>query len=198
MQTTVTSTALLQGLRRDNDSAAWHQFVFRYEPMLIAFARRSGLPEEDARDVAQEALMAFVEAFRAGKYQPELGRMRSWLQGIAFNKIREARRRLAKQDVQVADSGSGTAFLDRIPDDASLKDIFDQEWEQAVYQQCLEEVKHQVGQGTFDAFRLYAIDDWDPQKVADHLGISRNAVYISKNRVLARLRKLQSQIAEIF
>lgn len=198
MLTTVTSTALLKDLRRDDDSGAWHQFVARYEPMLIAFARRSGLREEDARDAAQETMMVFVQAFRAGKYRPELGRVRSWLQGIAFNKIREARRRLAKREVQITNSGSSTDFLNRVEDDTSLKDIFDQEWEQAVYQQCLVEVRRQVGEGTYEAFRLYALEDWDPQKVADHLGISRNAVYVSKNRVLARLRNLQTQMAEIF
>jgi RNA polymerase sigma-70 factor (ECF subfamily) len=196
--TTVNSLVILQGIRQPDNSRAWGQFSERYEPMLLAFARRAGFREEDARDIVQETLLVFVEAFRAGKYDRDKGRLRSWLQGIAFNKIREARRRLARREVQVADGTEGTGFMHRVPDDQELTDIFDQEWERSVLAECLRQVRQQVEPHTFEAFELYALQGWSVQKVAEHLGINPDAVYVSKSRVLTRLREAQQEIAEIW
>lgn len=198
MLTTATSTSLLEGLRREGDERAWREFCSRYEPVLLALARRAGFREQDARDVVQETLIAFLEGFRAGRYERERSRLRSWLKGIVVNKIRETRRRLAKPEIQVADKTDATAFMDAVPDDYELTDVFDEEWEQQVLTECLREVRNQVDAPTFQAFELYAIENWPPEKVAKHLGISRNAVYISKSRVLSRLRDLQKEVSEIW
>ena len=126
MLTTATSTALLEALRDLNDDRAWRQFCGRYEPALIAFARRTGLQEQDARDVVQDTLMAFLESFRDGRYDRQRGRLRSWIKGIAVNKTRETRRRLSRPEVQVADKTDATGFMDQVPDEAELTDVFDQ------------------------------------------------------------------------
>ena len=39
---------------------------------------------------------------------------------------------------------------------------------------------------------------WPAEKVAEGLGMSRNAVHISKTRVLSHLRKLRPRIAEVW
>jgi len=38
--------------------------------------------------------------------------------------------------------------------------------------------------------------DWPAEKVAEHLGVTRNVVYISKNRVLTRMRQAFQDISE--
>ncbi len=198
MLTTVASTVLLQALHHEGNQEAWRQFCARYEPMLLGFARRSGLREQDARDVVQSTLLSFVEGLRDGRYDPERGRLRSWLQGVAFNKIREARRQLARREVQVADGTGSTAFMNRIPDDRELTDIFEEEWERGIMADCLREVRRQVRDKTFEAFRLYVMQNWPAQKVAEHLGISRDVVYSNKQRVSSRLRKLARELADIW
>lgn len=198
MLTTATSTSLLEGLRRTGDDQAWRQFCMRYEPALLSMVRRAGLREADARDVVQETLLAFLESFRGGRYNRDRGRLRSWLKGILLNKIKEARRRLARQEVQVADKTDATRFMNGISDEQELTDVFEEEWERQVIAECLREVRRQVDAPTFQAFELYAMENWPPEKVAKHLGISRNAVYISKSRVLTRLRGLQKEMPEIW
>jgi hypothetical protein len=42
---------------------------------------------------------------------------------------------------------------------------------------------------TWESFRLYVLEGRPAADVAASLGISRNAVYLSSNRVLARLRR---------
>ncbi|MFH1417652.1 MAG: sigma-70 family RNA polymerase sigma factor [Planctomycetota bacterium] len=198
MFTTISSTVLVQGLHEPNNEPAWRQFSARYETMLFAFACRAGLRDADARDVVQETLVAFLEDFRQGKFDRQKGRLRSWLQGIAFNRIKRARHRLAKREVQVAESTSATGFMNRVPDDHELTDIFDAEWRRAVAAECMQEARRESDAKTFRAFELYALKARPAEEVAEHLGMSRNAVYISKTRVLSRLRELGPKIAEVW
>lgn len=198
MITTDTSTTLLEALARETDDGAWERFCARYEPMILAFIGRTGLQENDARDAAQETMMTFLTAYREGKYDRTKGRLRSWLQGIAFRKAKEANRRLAKREVQLAEQTGMTSPLDQIPGDDQLERWMDEAWEQAIVAECLTEVQKHVEETTFEAFRLYAIEDWSADRVAEKLGITKNAVYISKNRVLSRLRQVRQEISQIW
>jgi RNA polymerase sigma-70 factor (ECF subfamily) len=196
MRFAVTSTRLLEALRERGNEGAWRDFCARYEPMLLAFARTAGLHEPDAQDVVQDVLLAFVEAYWAGKYDPARGRLRSWLKGIGVNKVRAMRRRGARREMQVSEGTDGTGFLTRIPDEAELTAEFENAWQQAVLADCLRAVQEQVEPRTFAAFRLYALEDWPPARVAAQLGMAPDEVYVCKSRVLAHLRKLHECLAE--
>ncbi len=192
---TQTHTSLLIGLRDRNNDAVWSEFFARYHPLLVAFARRLGLSEQDAEDAAQETLMAFVSAYREGGYDRDKGRLRTWLFGIASHKARDVQRRRGRALVVGDDSGT-TGFLDRIPDDEHASRIWDAEWQQAIVRKCLEEVRGQVQAKTFQAFELFALKGWPAERVGEHLGMTENAVWIAKNRVLSRLRELQKYMEE--
>lgn len=192
--TSVSSAELLVAIRQEGDSAAWARFCARYEPVLLAVARRSGLQESDARDVVQESLIAFLDSFRDGRYDGDRGRLQSWLAGIALNKIREFHRRPAARETQTLGIAGVTTFLHRVPDDAEVMDIFEEEWQRAVMTECLKTVRAEVDEQTFRAFELYGIQGLPAARVAEDLGMSRNAVYIAKNRVLARCRALRKEM----
>jgi len=192
---TTASTALLEGLARGLDDA-WRRICERYEPVLLRVARRHGLREEEARDVVQETMTAFLQAFRAHQYDRQRGRLRSWVQGIATNRIRESWRRVPRREVQIADGGSVTPFLNRIPDDRELADVFEQEWERGILAECLRRVRAEVEPKTLEAFELYVRQEWPAERVAGHLGITRETVYVHKSRVLARMRELKEELTE--
>ena len=84
---TMTSTSLLEGLGERDNRTIWHQFVERYRPMIAGYAQRMGLGSEDAEDAAQATLIAFCEAYQAGRYQREQGRLRSWLFGVRVQRF---------------------------------------------------------------------------------------------------------------
>ncbi len=89
-----TSTTLLNSLvEAPANQAAWRTFCERYGPAVFRFARRRGLSESDADEVLSETLMAAFEAHRQKRYDRSRGRFRTWLFGIANNKVRETRRR---------------------------------------------------------------------------------------------------------
>ncbi len=193
----MTSAVILRGLQDRDSDGAWRAFCERYELMLLNLVRRAGIRDQDAFDVVQETLAAFVSSFREGKYDEARGRLRAWLKGIAINKIREARRRLGRQERQVADNPGSTAFMDRVPDDDNeLENAFEEEWEQAVLAAGIRQVRTEVESQTFVAFKRYAIDGQTADAVAEELGISRDAVYVCKSRVLSRLQHWRTAFRE--
>ena len=76
--------------------------------------------------------------------------------------------------------------------------VWEAEWRKAVIRQCMEEVRHQVEAKTMCAFELFALRGWPVDKVAEHLGMSPNAVILAKRRVLSRMRELQHQLEEVW
>ena len=195
---TVTSTSLLEGLHDRDNRTIWHNFVERYRPMIAGYAHRMGLGSEDAEDAAQATLIAFCEAYQAGRYEREQGRLRSWLFGIARNQIRNLMKKRRRREVQVAGDSQATDFFARIEDDDELERLWDQQWRDAVLKQCLEEVRKEVDVRSLEAFDLFARQGWSAQKVADHLNMSANAVFLVKHRILKRIREVMPRMEEIW
>jgi len=196
---TVTNSSLLDGLRDPANRTVWQGFVERYRPMIERFAIRRGMNETDAQDTAQQTLIAFCTAYQQGKYERELGRLRFWLFGIARNQIRNARKRGRHREMQAVDETSGTGLMDRIPDDdADMERHWDEEWRGAVLRQCLDEVRREFDARSIDAFELFAWRGQPAQQVAERLGMTPNAVFIVKHRIMKRIKELLPKMEEIW
>lgn len=192
---TATSSSLLEGLRDHRNEARWQQYVDRYRPLIVSFARRRGLAAEDAEDFSQTVLMEFSRAYREGRYDAEQGRLRSWLFGIVHRQLagfwRKKHRALpaAEMDTRVlADLGS----------EDDLEKTWHEEWEAAVLGQCLEEIRVRVEPRTFEAFEEFALKERPAADVARDLAITENAVFGAKRRVLERLRGMLPLMQDIW
>jgi RNA polymerase sigma-70 factor (ECF subfamily) len=184
-----TNTDLLNGLKA-NDDRVWSDFCQRYRPVVISFGRSLGLSEQDAQDAAQDTLLKFVTAYRDGQYERDRGRLRNWLMVISRSRVRDIQRR--RREVILADKSNTAAFVEKIPDDRTMDEIWEREWQQAILNQCMAELRNKVEKKTVEAFELFVIQDWPAEKVAAHLGMSRSAVYQAKNRLISHLRKLEA------
>ncbi len=193
---TVTNTDLLNGLT-DRNEQSWQEFFDRYQPVLVAFGRKLGLNETDAGDAAQEALVAFVSAYREGTYSREKGRLRTWLLGIAAHKIRDIQRKRGRE-VVVNDNPDETRFINQVEDEHHLSQVWEAQWQEEIVRRCMEEVRKQVKPTTMRAFEMFAVEGLPAEKVAAELGMTENAVWIAKNRVITRLRKLQEHMENSF
>jgi len=184
-----TNTELLLGLQDAGNNVTWSAFVQRYRPVLVAFGKRLGLSHDTAMDAAQEALMAFLDSYLAGNYTRDKGRLRSWLFGIAKNSVRRQWRK-APREQQVAQDDESTAFVNKIADDHSMSDAWEEEWRQAVLNSCLAELRKTCEPHTMRAFELYVLNDWPADKVASEVGISRDAVFQAKRRLMKKMREM--------
>ena len=219
-----TSTTLLNSLIEEPaDQRAWRTFCERYGPAIYRFARRRGLSEADAEEVLSATLTAFFEAYRAGRYDRSRGRFRTWLFGIAMNKVHETRRAYGRAFPTSKDMGHpaygrpsptskdrGHPAMGHLEDGMGRQDElaeepgdpeFEVDVERTLAWQCLDAVRTRVAPLTYQAFDLYVLKGRTPKDVAKTLGIDTSAVYVAKSRVLSYARRefeqLQSQIDEV-
>ncbi|HMN95321.1 MAG TPA: sigma factor [Phycisphaerales bacterium] len=187
-----TTTILLERLRAFDD-AAWRDFSERFRTPIAAFARRNGLDAEAAQDVAQEALAAAAEGVRAGRYERGRGRLSAWLFGIAWNEAMRRRRddRFERQSPSIA---GRTTFFSALPSEAAARTAWDHEWERFVLDRCMSVARGEFTDRVLAIFDAVAIRAVDPALVAREFGVTRNAVFIAKHRVLRRLRELRESI----
>ena len=191
---TLTSTTLLEGLRDPNDRTRWNQFVDRYRPTIVAFARGRGLTEDEAEDLAQTALLDFARAYGEGRYRSDKGALRGWLFGFVRIELAShwrARGR-AGNDAESLD----TRHAEALGSDDELEARWDEQWRRAVLATALEEVRATVEPRTFRAFERFGLEERPSAEVAAELGMTENAVYGAKRRVLERLKEILPLIEE--
>ncbi len=186
---------MLDGLADERNDAVWTQFDERYRPILIGFARSLGLPADDAADVAQEALTRFVVEFRAGKYDRDRGRLRSWLIGIVRYRVLELRRKRA-----IRREAHGVTRAADLEDESELTRLWEREHEAEIYRRAVERLKEtsRTDPTTLRAFELLVERQMSPQQVADELGVSVGDVYRAKSRVAQRLRAIVEEIQRLY
>ena len=180
-----TSTTLLRDIAQDSQHARWSEFVARYRPMMEAYMRER-FPSVEPDDAIQETLIALIKAFPVYHYSPEeKGSFHNYLTGILRNKAlrqidRDNRRQVnmrefADEKKIEADANS------RSGGDDSRRDIF----EIALRQLLADDTVHVR---TREVFRRVAVNGEKPEDVASDFGITRNAVYQMKDRLMTRLR----------
>jgi RNA polymerase sigma-70 factor (ECF subfamily) len=87
-----TPASLLEQLRHPNAQEAWKRFVRLYTPLLYSWARRVGLPDQDAGDLVRDVLTVLVQKLPEFTYDRHK-RFRGWLWTVTLNKWRDLRKR---------------------------------------------------------------------------------------------------------
>jgi RNA polymerase sigma-70 factor (ECF subfamily) len=190
----ITTSTILAGLRDFGNAAAWERLSARFRGPIVGFARSLGLPPADAEDVAQETLLAFAEEFRRGRYDREQGRLSAWLFGIALNQVRRHRRADEQRVRPLAGNEGATSFWDELADPSTARSTWEQEWEQALFAECLEQVRREVEPATLAAFELVVCEQLPTDQAAARLNVPVKTVYNAKHRVLRRIRELRAQL----
>jgi RNA polymerase sigma-70 factor (ECF subfamily) len=183
-----TSVSLLDRLRDRPDEASWRRLVDLYAPLIRGWLRRQGLQDSDADDLAQDVLAVLVRELPTFEHRGA-GAFRSWLRAITANRLRNFCRARQSRPDATGDSDIVRA-LEQLEDPHSeLSRLWDQEHEQHVLRRALELIAPEFAPSTWQAFRRVMIDGAAVAAVAAELGVSLNAVFIAKSRVLSRLRR---------
>lgn len=189
-QTWITTTLILEGLADAANSQAWTQFVGYFRPVLVGFARNAGLSQAAAEDFTQQALLEFFKSFQTGNYDRAKGRLSHWLFGIARKVLSQTfRKRPPERIATDLQKSSEQQPLENFAGGGG-EDLWQQQWEKMVMQICMDRARREFDEKTFAAFEMYALKELEPEEVAQRLGLSRNAVYIAKSRILTRVREL--------
>ncbi len=193
MHVTRTTTQLLEGLHDPGNREAWDALDGRYRPLVLAFARRLGLGDSDAADVAQETLTQFFQEYAAGRYDRERGRLRTWLIQITKTKAAQVRRRAVRRREH---AGASMAEREVDPGAEDAEAIWEACRRRTVVAAALDELRatSQAAPRTLEAFELLVRHQQTPAAVAERLGMQRQDVYLAKSRLGARLREIVERL----
>jgi RNA polymerase sigma-70 factor (ECF subfamily) len=185
---TETSLSLLDTLRNSADEAAWTRLVELYSPLIHGWLRRQGM-QQDAEDVTQDVLTVVVRRLSEFERAPRTGAFRAWLRTITVNCLRAHWRRQKNKPI-AGGRDSVAELINQLEDPAShVSKLWDAEHDRHVTRYLLESIKPRFSEQTWKAFTRVALDEAKAQDVAAELGMSENAVFIAKSRVLSALRQ---------
>jgi RNA polymerase sigma-70 factor (ECF subfamily) len=176
-----TSVTLLQRLRSGPDDTAWRRLVQLYTPLLFSWAQRAGLSQHDAADLVQDVFVVLLQALPTFQYDRN-GRFRGWLRTITLNKLRDRKRRAALVEQQPLELSAEP----ELPDSAEA--FWEAEYHKELTQRALELIQADFAPTTWKACWELVARERPAADVARELGISENAVYLARCRVIRRLR----------
>jgi RNA polymerase sigma-70 factor, ECF subfamily len=182
-----TASNLLEQVKA-NVGPAWQRLAGLYAPLVYSWARRAGLQTEDAADVVQEVFRSVLTHIAGYESGPQPGSFRAWLWTITRNKLKDHWRRQRRQPVAVGGSDAQELLLES-PAPECLQDEEPAGTDGGVLQRALELIRPQFQERTWQAFYRVTAEGQGPAEVATALGMSVNAVYVARSRVLARLRQ---------
>lgn len=175
--------SLLERLADGHQSPAWTEFVRLYTPLFQYWIRPHLLQSADVDDVVQDVLVV-VLAKLPGFEPVGPGAFRAWLRAILAYRLQTHRRRLRGRL-----AGGFDSLMAGLADSSSpLARAWDEEHDRHVIGGLLDVVRPSFKPNTWQAFWRTSILEESPAKVAADLGLTPNAVFIARSRVMRRLR----------
>ena len=189
-----TRASLLLRLRDPQDQSAWSVFLQIYQPLIFRLARRRGVQDADAREVTQDVLMAVAGAISRWEADPARGSFRGWLSKITRSLVVNYLIRQSRHPRGTGDRDL-KRWLEERPDPASDESaLFDLEEERQLFVWAADQIRSEFRETTWQAFWRTAVDGRDAETVASELGVKIGVVYVSRSRVMKRLRERVQEV----
>ena len=171
---------------RDKDPDALREVVRRYLPQLSRTARASGFDSHRAEDVVQSTFATFIET--AHRFEGR-SQVRTWLFGILYKKIAEARRDSRRHDdlddidqvFEARFNPDGSWLRPPRPVDAAVHD--------KEIRASLEDCLDQVPSNQRMAFVLREVEGLETQEICKILEVTHTNLGVLFYRVRNRLRE---------
>lgn len=191
------SSTLLERVKARRPEA-WSRLVDLYGPVVYRWSRQSGVGPEDAADLVQEvfrAVATHVADFRRARPGDSF---RAWLATITRNKIRDHFRRRDRPRARGGTDAQQQLLQVPGPSETSATSAPDgrADADGLLSRRALDLIRAEFENRTWEAFWRSAIEGHCPGHIAEDLGISVNAVYKAKSRVLRRLRRELGELRE--
>jgi RNA polymerase sigma-70 factor (ECF subfamily) len=181
----------LRGLPRSEAAAtAWAEFLDLYTPVLYQWASRLGLQPSDAADLVQDVFVVLVGKLPEFEYDAQKS-FRAWLRTILLNRWRDRERRVA-----VVAQHTGHPALEQVEGPTPAADLEEAEYRELLVRRALELMQREFKPTTWKACWEQVVQGRPPAEVASQLGVSVNAVYVARSRVLRRLREYLDQLLD--
>ena len=193
-----TSLTLLHKLAVEvtgGNEASWVRFFELYTPAIRRFVEWND-HVHDPDDVVQEVYLKLVEIIRAGKYNPDKARFRTFLALL----IRRQLIALYRQDQarHAADRCSIDDLTEELSVPSDQREKIDLDWAKAKHEAAVEHVLTKVAMKaqSRDIYRAYVIEERSVEDVAAAFGVTPDIIYKVKNRVNKMIAAVEAEYAE--
>lgn len=192
-----TPSSLLEQVK-GKDADAWERLVHLFTPLVYRWCRNADLQEADAADVGQEVFKAVLRGVDNFNHGQSGATMRGWLRAITANKIRDFWRREGQQAKGMGGTGSQRK-LQAVSDDVLLHDdeASQREDKLLVYRRAVDMILASFDQQAQRVFVDLVVGEQPAAQVAREAGLSVNAVYLIKSRILRRIREEYAGLVEV-
>lgn len=176
-----TRVSLLQQLCSKQDSVAWSRFVELYTPLVYRWVADLGIRDSERNDVVQDVFVVLLGKISTFHYDDSKS-FRGWLRTITINKSRDLLRKQKRL--------SEPTFVSQIElaEQSDVDLLTQKEYRDHLAEAALKLMRKHFSKTTWQACWEHVANGRPAQDVANELGISVNAVYLARGRVLQRLR----------
>ena len=190
-----TRDSLIVQLRDPLNREAWDQFASIYRPVIYRLARRKGLQDADAQDLAQQVLISVSLAIGRWEKSDHSVRFRHWLRRVARNAILNALSRMPRDR---ATGGTDIQqFLQRQADsDPESESQIELEYRRELFLVAAKTVRVDVQPATWQAFEMTVVQGYSAQDAATQLNRSIGTIYTACSRVMRRIREAVKQLEQ--
>jgi len=192
-----TRASLLLRLRDARNQQAWTEFLEIYEPLISRLVRRRGVQSADVAEVTQEVLLAVASAIHRWEDDPARGSFRGWLATVARNLVVNYLIRQSRHPRGTGDTGLKRWLEDQPAPDGEVSALFDLERKRQSFRWASEQIRAEFKETTWQSFWMTAVENRDVNDVAQVLGVKPGVVYVSRSRVMKRLREMVEGIQDM-
>ena len=190
-----TNFALIARMKRPEDEQAWQEFVSAYEPFLLRMLVRRGLSDADSRDIVQQVFLSVCRSLNRWNPDGEEASFRRWLSGVTRNTMLKFLRSQRSQP-----NGLGGSDFLNLQAELTSKDSSDgelqREYIREVFQFAAEQVRREFREQSWQAFWRTTVEGQPVDVVARDLEVERGAIYMSRSRIMARIRLRIAELGE--
>jgi RNA polymerase sigma-70 factor (ECF subfamily) len=182
----LTRLSLLTRLTRPGafDERAWQEFVDHYAPLIFRWCQGHHLQDSDAEDVTQQVMLKLATHLPNFSYDSSKS-FRAWLRTLTHRAWVDF---LADQGHRGSgDTGVWHVLAAVEARDELLKRIED-EFDLELVEMAIARIRERVEPGTWDAFRMTAIDGLPAAEAARVLGKQVATIYVARQNVQRMLR----------
>lgn len=165
---------------------AWEAFFRSYWQPLYAYLRRTGSQSQDALDLLQDFFVAGAEGKLLARFDPQRGRLRTFLLTCLQNDRRKAHRRRKARPADVPWISLEDA-PELEPQATDPEEAFERDWVRCIQARAIAELRRQLAT---DAVGLRLLNEWvlssvrpPAPELARDLGLSSAALYTRATRL---------------
>ena len=192
MQQPRTRPSLIARLKGERNEDAWAEFVCTYEPFLRRLVARRGVPQRHVADATQQVLVAIARSVDGWQDDGDTASFRRWLKGVARN---VTIRFMSREQREVGGQG-GTDLLELLANvpDATDEQAWKYEYELVLW--AAEQVRSEFLESSWRAFWETLVRGRPVAEVAAELGVTPGSIYMSRSRILARIRTKVKEVLD--